>query len=113
MENQLVTPREGDRASKVHSNYDSATDIKRFRVSQTGNLEAPIKKSYNQPTFNHFDDLTVRECAGIKERSPFGIEPFVIPKFGETHSHLNLPVNKLIASSKSKNISFIDDVKKA
>ncbi len=113
MSDQLVTPREHQNSFQVNAAFNSATDIKRFRVTENGCLEAPIKKQYNQPTFNHFDDLTVRECAGIKEKSPFGFEPFVIPKFGETHSHLNLPVNKLIASSKSKNICFIDEVKKA
>lgn len=50
-----------------------------------------MKTAYNQPTFNHFSNLSVRETAGIKEKSPFGFEPFVIPKYGETHQHLDMP----------------------
>jgi len=54
----------------------------------------------------------VREVAGIKEKSPFGFENYNVPKFGETHQHVDMPQSKLPASSKSANICFIDTVKK-
>jgi hypothetical protein len=31
----------------------------RFRMAADGILESPIKPCFNQPTFNHFTDLTV------------------------------------------------------
>lgn len=68
-------------------------------------MESPIKSAYNQPKFNHFKHLTVREVAGIKEQSPFGFEPYFTPKHGLEHRVCSF------APSKSKNISFIDIAK--
>lgn len=84
----------------------TAVHVDRMRKTGSNDYESPIKTAYNQPHFNHFKHLTVRETAGIKEQSPFGVEPFVIPKKG---------LDKRVCSyapSQSKNICFIDHVQK-
>ena len=81
----------------------SATYASRFRTTLDGNLESPVKTAYNQPTFNHLDDLTIREVAGIKQKLPFGFEPYYIPVNGIASDR-----PRSFAPGKSKNISFID-----
>jgi len=65
--------------------YATSTDFKRFRKTAMGDLEAPIKAPFNQPTYNNFSQLTVRETAGFKKKSPFGIDLYHTTKYGETH----------------------------
>lgn len=49
----------------------------RFRChSNTGEFDSPIKSPFQQPQYNHLNDLSVRECAGIKPPEVFGFEPF-------------------------------------
>lgn len=82
---QVITPRERepDQNFDKKSHYATTTDFKRFRKTAVGELEAPIKASFNQPTYNHFDQLTIHENAGIKKKTPFGIDFYNVGKFGE------------------------------
>ena len=103
-----INPSQREAPPSRNINYHHSTDsiLRRFRKTSSG-FESPVKPSFNQPTFNHFQDLTVREVAGIKEPSPFGFEPFVIPKIPLE------PRLKGFAPGTSKNISFIDIQQKA
>jgi len=82
-----MTPREREPdqtlASKMH--YATTTNFRRFRQTALGDLESPIKAPYNQPTYNNFSQLTFNEKAGIKKKSPFGIDLYITPKYGETN----------------------------
>lgn len=80
----------------------SASYASRFRSTIDGNLESPVKPAYNQPAFNHLDDLTIREVAGLKEKLPFGFEPYYIPVNGIASDR-----PRSFAPGKSKNIGFI------
>jgi hypothetical protein len=65
----VMTPkgRETDLNFDKKINYATATDFKRFRKTVNGDLSAPIKAAYNQPTINHFDSISIQETAGIKK----------------------------------------------
>lgn len=78
---------------------------RRFRQTSSG-LESPIKAPYNQPSYNHFDDLSIKECAGLKDPPIFGIEPFKIPKHGLQKRVCHF------GPSRSKNIPMFDIVQK-
>ena len=108
-----IQPGERERPQRNAAHYKTMTDFSRFRRAQDGELVSPIKKAYNQPSYNHFSDLTVREAAGINEKSPFGIDLYITPKYGETHQHKDMPQTKLPAWSGSKNVSFIDKAQNA
>lgn len=78
----------------------------RYRRTNNSLLKSPIKQAYNQPTYNHLDDLTVKECAGLKEKSPFGFDHYIAPK---SENPKRLVVS---AFPKSKKITFIESWQK-
>ena len=61
-------------------------------------MESPIKSPFNQPQFNHFNTLTVKEVAGIKDKPQFGFDPYEMPKIG--------PLERVcgFATGKQKNV---------
>lgn len=96
-------------AQKAQARSHTAMGVKgerRMRLTEADELESPIKSPFQQPGFNHFKHLTVREAAGIKQPDIFGIDPMRIPK-----NELPRRVCSF-APGKSKNICFTDIVKK-
>ena len=55
----------------------------KLNPSNQGLLYTPIKPAYNQSKYSSQGDLSVRDVAGIKQKSPFGIQYYNTPKFGE------------------------------
>lgn len=94
------------RNTRSQTAMGSTMGERRMRSKNNGlELESPIKSPFQQPRFNHFKHLTVRENAGIKSPEPFSFEPFKIPKHGFQKRVCSF------APGKSKNICFTDIVK--
>jgi len=65
-------------APRAHSQLET----QRFRINPEGTHDSPVKAPFNQPHFNHFNTLAVKDVAGIKDKPAFGFDPYEMPKIG-------------------------------
>ena len=68
----------GITAPRAHSQLET----QRFRINPEGTHDSPVKAPFNQPHFNHFNTLAVKDVAGIKDKPAFGFDPYEMPKIG-------------------------------